>query len=411
MSGSETNDGLETSCRYRQGAFVLSASHLGIPTGNELPSSFRKDGIDPCLGKVQILAQEVVLEDVVGVRIGIVSCCLARSSCSLPNRVRLGALGRCDLVVIVVVVITVVARLSEPRSVSVPADDVAGNPSVAAGVQLIQNHEEQIETRKEGVGKANVLLNAAAAVVLTVDGVGGGQDRAPGIETGVDASLGNGDGLLLHGLVDSDTVVLAHFVELIDADQTTVGQHHGTGLQATLASVGVGGDGSRQTDAGRSLAGGGNGEGSDDHGRAEELTLGRRRITDHEDVDVTTKMGAVVKILLHTRQQLQGQGLLDDLVTMDGWGDAAAEDGKDVVALADGTDGTDVLGGEVEVADVPAEDLDVVDQNDRLEEAGGGGLSGGRGGQGTVDTDDLDAIAGLDPVDEVVVQDELDGAG
>ena len=256
MSCSETNDSLETSCRYRQGTFVLSASHLGISTGNELSSSFRKDGIDPCLGKVQILAQEVVLENVGGVRIGIIGRSLVRSSCSLPHRVRLGALGRCNLIVIVVVVITVMAGLSEARSVSVPANDVAGNSSIAAGVKLIQHHEEQIETRKEGVGKANVLLNAPAAVVLTIDGVGGGQNRAPGIETGVDASLGNGDSLLLHGLVDSDTVVLAHLVELINADQTTVGQYHGTSLQTTLASIGVGGDGSRQTDAGRSLTSG-----------------------------------------------------------------------------------------------------------------------------------------------------------
>lgn len=122
-------------------------------------------------------------------------------------------------------------------------------------------------------------------------------------------------------------------------------------------------------------------------------------------------MGAVVKILLHTREELEGQRLLDDLVTVDGGGDAAAKDGKDVVALADGADGPDVLGGEVEMADIPAEDLDVVDQNDRLEEAGGGGLSGGSCGQSAVDTDDLNAIAGLDAIDEVVVQDELDGAG
>ena len=98
-------------------------------------------------------------------------------------------------------------------------------------------------------------------------------------------------------------------------------------------------------------------------------------------------------------------------MTVDGGGDAAAEDGKDVVALADGTDGTDVLGGEVEVADVPAKDLDVVDQDDGLEEAGGGGLSGGRGGQGAVDANDLDAVTGLDAIYEVVVEDELDGTG
>lgn len=227
----------------------------------------------------------------------------------------------------------------------------------------------------------------------------------------MDASLGDGDSLLFHGLVDSDTVVLAHLIELIDADQTTIGQHHGTSLQATFASVRVGRDGSSQTDAGRSLTSGRNSEGGNDHGRAEELTLGRRRIADHEDVDITTKMGAVVKILLHTRKKLKSQSLLDDLMTVDGRGDTAAEDGKDIVTLADGTDGTDILGREVEVADIPSEDLDIVDQNNSLEETGGGGLPGSRGGQGTVNTNDLDTIAGLDTVDEVVVKNKLDGTG
>jgi len=122
-------------------------------------------------------------------------------------------------------------------------------------------------------------------------------------------------------------------------------------------------------------------------------------------------MGAVVKILLHAREKLKGQSLLNDLVAMDGGGDTAAEDGKDVVTLANGTDGPDVLGGEVEVADIPAKDLDVVDQDDGLEDARGGGLSGRRSGQGTVDADDLDAIAGLDAIDEVVIENELDGTG
>ena len=171
----KTNDSFETSRRYWEGPFVLSASHFGISIGNELPRPFREDWAHPSLGKVNILAQEIVLKDVVGM--GIVrSSLVRRSSCSLPHRMSLGAFRSGDLVVIVVVVIAVVARLSKARPVSVPANDVAGNPSIAAGVKLVQNDEQQIETRKEGVGEANVLLDAAAAVVLTVDGVSSGKD-------------------------------------------------------------------------------------------------------------------------------------------------------------------------------------------------------------------------------------------
>ena len=164
VRGGKTNDGFETSRRYWEGPLVLSAPHLGISVGNELPRPFREDRAHPGLGKVQILAQEIVLKDVVGMGIGVVRGSLVRrSSCSLPHRVSLGAFRGGDLVVIVVVIIAVVARLSKARPVSVPANDVAGNPSVAAGVKLVQNDEQQIETRKEGVGEANVLLDAAAA--------------------------------------------------------------------------------------------------------------------------------------------------------------------------------------------------------------------------------------------------------
>jgi hypothetical protein len=39
--------------------------------------------------------------------------------------------------------------------------------------------------------------------------------------------LCNGDGLLLHGLVDGDSVVFPHLVELVDANHAAVGQHLG----------------------------------------------------------------------------------------------------------------------------------------------------------------------------------------
>lgn len=49
----------------------------------------------------------------------------------------------------------------------------------------------------------------------------------------------------------------------------------------------------------------------------EELTLARRRITDNADVDVTTKMHALVSDLVHTTQHLEQDTLLDVFVTKD----------------------------------------------------------------------------------------------
>ena len=53
-------------------------------------------------------------------------------------------------------------------------------------------------------------------------------------ETYLDAGLCDGDGLLLHGLVDGDLVLDVHLVELVNAADAIVSQHQGTGLDRKL---------------------------------------------------------------------------------------------------------------------------------------------------------------------------------
>jgi len=72
------------------------------------------------------------------------------------------------------------------------ANDVLGDGPVSARVDLIQHDKQQVETREEGIGQPDVFLHGAVFVVLAIDGVGRRQDRAPGIEGGVDAGLGGG---------------------------------------------------------------------------------------------------------------------------------------------------------------------------------------------------------------------------
>lgn len=51
------------------------------------------------------------------------------------------------------------------------------------------------------------------------------------------ACLGDGYCLLLHHLVHSHPVDFVHFVELVDADHSAVGKHHGTCLKSFLSGV------------------------------------------------------------------------------------------------------------------------------------------------------------------------------
>ncbi len=55
----------------------------------------------------------------------------------------------------------------------------------------------------------------------------------------LDTSFGNGDGLLLHGLMDSHLILLIHLVKLINAADAIVCQHQGPSLNAEFPTVTV----------------------------------------------------------------------------------------------------------------------------------------------------------------------------
>ena len=69
--------------------------------------------------------------------------------------------------------------------------------------------------------------------------IGSGEDRCSGVHSCLDASFGNGDRLLLHGLVDRHLIFLIHLVKLIDTANTVVCQHQSTRLNAKLATLAV----------------------------------------------------------------------------------------------------------------------------------------------------------------------------
>lgn len=47
--------------------------------------------------------------------------------------------------------------------------------------------------------------------------------------------LCDGYGLLFHSFVDSYSVVFSHFVELVDADDASISQHHGASFHHKVA--------------------------------------------------------------------------------------------------------------------------------------------------------------------------------
>ena len=79
-----------------------------------------------------------------------------------------------------------------------------------------------------------------ACTHLAIDRVRRSDYTTPSIESSVDASLGDGDCLLLHNFMDGNTVDVGHFIEFVDADNATVSKDHRASFESPLARVLVG---------------------------------------------------------------------------------------------------------------------------------------------------------------------------
>eukprot|EP00976_Prorocentrum_cordatum_P062343 1176689-Prorocentrum_minimum.AAC.2 len=117
--------------------------------------------------------------------------------------------------------------------------------------------------------------------------VGGSHDGGARVEHSGDARLGNGDGLLLHGLVDGHAVLRTHLVELVDAHHATIREHHGPPFQVGLPGRGVLDDGRRETRRRRALAGCVDRDGRGLVHELEQLGLGSGGVTQQEHVHVS----------------------------------------------------------------------------------------------------------------------------
>ncbi|RUS84280.1 hypothetical protein EGW08_007973, partial [Elysia chlorotica] len=97
-------------------------------------------------------------------------------------------------------------------------------------VMLIFDNEDHVKPRQNGWHEVNVL-SSLSIIPAPKHRVGSSQHRAARVQCSCDASLtnlGNRYGLLLHGLVNSNPIILSHFVKLINADNPTISQDHST---------------------------------------------------------------------------------------------------------------------------------------------------------------------------------------
>ena len=128
----------------------------------------------------------------------------------------------------------------------------------------------------------------------------------PGVECGLDSCLGDGDGLLLHGLVDGHLITGIHLVKLIDtAEPALLIPDHSSS--------------SRETCSRGDLAAGVHSTGTEVRHNVKELRFGCAWVADHADIDITTELGAGAGGLGLSSEQHERNATFDLVIAVDGW--------------------------------------------------------------------------------------------
>lgn len=125
--------------------------------------------------------------------------------------------------------------------------------------------------------------------------------------------------------MDGHAVLIAHLVEFVNADDTAVGEDHGTTFEVELAGLGVALDGSGETGGGGTFTGGVDGNWGDLFNEFEELGFGGTGVTEEEDIDVSTELHAVGEDLFGTTEEEECNSFFDIFVAIDGGTDGAGE--------------------------------------------------------------------------------------
>lgn len=112
----------------------------------------------------------------------------------------------------------------------VAVDDKVSEPLVAFWVDGVLDNRKAIEPRQNRIGERNVLVEGSRGVVSAAFWVRRSNDTAAGLKGGDDPCLGDRDGLLLHGLVDGDAVLVVHLIKLVDEANPAVRKNQSPSL-------------------------------------------------------------------------------------------------------------------------------------------------------------------------------------
>lgn len=122
-----------------------------------------------------------------------------------------------------------------------------GDPCIVLCSVQISDYEDAIKTREDSGLKLDLLADLLELVVPAVDRISSCQDSSAGVEPCGDSGLSNADSLLLHRLVNGNTVLRLHLIELVDANNAAIGKDQSSSFDLKLSSCCVFGDAGSQS--------------------------------------------------------------------------------------------------------------------------------------------------------------------
>lgn len=139
------------------------------------------------------------------------------------------------------------------------------------------------------------------------------------------AYLGDGQGLLLHNLVQHRASAVAHLVKLVDAADAVVTEHQSAGLQDQLAGLGVLHDVGGQADGARTLARGVLAARHQVMHVLEQLRLAGAGVSAQQDVDLGPEAASarLAEVLPRPAEELQQDALEPEPREVTGPGDGS----------------------------------------------------------------------------------------
>ena len=195
--------------------------------------------------------------------------------------------------------------------------DVSGDREVILILLLVEDDEEEIETGHDWSRDVYVVAERLGAVVPSSDRVCSSQDRGASVERGVNASLGNGDRLLFHSLVDSHLILDVHLVELINAADAMVSEHKRTSFDTELTSLWVLAHRCSQTSRIGGLTATVDRAGQELADVLEELRFSCGGVSDNTNIDITSQLDSIGCVLFDSAKKLEENSLLHVEVAID----------------------------------------------------------------------------------------------